>query len=259
MKKKVIKPFNINEYLDINNNCKVETRCGYPVTTLMPDTICIGGDRNVNGMTDFPIMAELGTPIGMRIAFYTKEGTFYRVGESDLDLVLVEEQEIPSITKEEIKDHLQWFVDNADCLIEGLGAKVHEKLLGMVLAMHIAYRNRDNGIIPDLAKEEAQPTKEDAQDENVKYCALKLEGLEEIPNEEFAKRYVKFAVSCVNDALGYSAKKRNAFGWQKVWDDQGYFGVIEETKAKKIIEKYPEFPFRLYYKSNITSDDHGEA
>lgn len=253
MKKKVIKPFNINEHLDINNNYKVETRCGYPVTTLMPDTICIGSDKSVNGMTDFPIMAELDTPIGMRIAFYTTEGTFYRVGESDLDLVLVEEQEIPSVTKEEVEKHLQWFVDNADCLIEGLGTKVHEILLSMVLAMQAVGRNRINGTIPDLVKEEQK------KHENVKYCALKLEGLEDIPNEEIAKSYVRDAVGSANKALGYSAKERNAFSWQKVWHNQGYFDVIDEENAKKIVEKCPEFPFALYYKSNITSDDHGEA
>ena len=248
MKKKVIKPFDIEEYKD--DRYEVETKCGYHVKFLKTDTLCICDADNHKRTTGYPVMARMDTPMGDRFAFYTIEGKFYDDSETNMDLVLVEEQEIPSVTKEEVKEHLQWFVDNADCLIESLGAKVHEKLLSMVIAMRTAYRIKDDDIVIDQDEE---------KHENVKYCVLKLEGLENMPAEGVAMAYVRDAVGSANKVLGYSAKERNAFSWQKVWRNQGCFGVIDEKNAKKIVEKCPDFQFRLYYKSNITSDDHGEA
>ena len=239
MKKKVIKPFSLDEYQ--NNNCKAETRCGYHVNFLKPDAICIWEADDHESESDYPMMAELDTPMGHRLAFYTTEGKFYAGDvETDMDLVLVEEQEIPSVTKEEFESYIDWFIHHEHDVIEELDKTVAEYIEEKLLVM--------------------SPPQKDAQDakrEDVNYCALKLEGVEEIPNEEFAKSYVKFAVSCVNDALGYSAKKRNAFGWKKVWDNQGYFGVIETEKAKMIIEKYPEFPFKIC--TTKVRQHHGEA
>ena len=239
MKKKVIKPFDINKYQD--DRYEVETKCGYHVKFLKTDTSCIWDADDHKRCTDYPVMARLDTPMGDRFAFYTTAGKFYSSTETNMDLVLVEEQETTSVTKEEFETRIEWFINHLDDTIEEVGKTIAEYFGERMLQEVI----------------EKQVT--DAQEEEVVCCALKLEGLEDMPNEEIAKAYVKDAVGSVNHVLGYSSKERNAFGWKKVWDNQGCFGVMKEPIAKKIIKQCPDFKFRLYYKSNITSDNHGEA
>ena len=246
MKKKVIKPFDLEK---AKNGAKVETKEGFPVDILCFDANLVQGFQIV-GIVNATYGGSKGPVVKRFVMTWWPDGTFSKYDDGKASLVLVEEQEVPSVTKKEVKEHLQWFVDNADCLIEGLGAKVYEKLLSMVIAMRTAYRVKDDDIIID---------KDEEKHENVKYCVLKLEGLENMPAEGIAMAYVRDAVGSANKALGYSAKERNAFSWQKVWRNQGCFGVIDEENAKKIAEKCPDFQFRLYYKSNITSDDHGKA